>query len=63
MFRAIGLDLWNKKGFLTWSKIIFSNDPSYTEKSVILPQPAASEIQPNLILHLANLLTDWSKKI
>lgn len=65
--RPLGLDLWNKKGFLSWSAVIFCGEEN-TQKSVfrVLENPsdyaqAGSAVIPEgLSISLANILMDWS---
>jgi hypothetical protein len=58
--RPIGLDLWNKKGFLAWTEVVFHAVPE-----AIPSNRSSSNISgtsPVLVKSLANILFDWSDK-
>jgi hypothetical protein len=58
--RPLGLDLWNKKGFLAWAAIAFCHD-----EATIPYRRTASEVpsvHPTLVVSLANILNDWSDR-
>jgi len=58
--RPLGLDLWNKKGFLEWSLIAFHHNPPVEQArriaTVTLDVPSA------LVIHLSNIINDWSNR-
>jgi len=37
-------------------------EPPRMEKSAAASKPAESEVYPNVVVHLANILSDWSNR-
>ena len=58
--RPIGLDLWNKKGFLAWSTTVFSPEPEPAQALPIPGNPDMPNIPAGLLIPIANILNDWS---
>jgi len=58
--RPLGLDLWNKKGFLAWSAAVFHNVPPTTD--VKGAADGHLEAPPALVISIANIMNDWSDK-
>jgi hypothetical protein len=58
--RPLGLDLWNKKGFLTWAATALRHDVT------ALPSARAANeatcAPPSLAVSMANILNDWSDR-
>jgi hypothetical protein len=58
--RPLGLDLWNKKGFLAWSLVSFHHTPppacAKHSTSGGLQAPSA------LVIPLTNIISDWSNR-
>jgi hypothetical protein len=63
----LGLDLWNKKGFLSWSAVIFCGEEDAQKSVLRIPenpsdylQTGSGVIPEGLSISLANILMDWS---
>jgi hypothetical protein len=58
----LGLDLWTKKGFLSWSMAIFNGEPPQKFVSHAHIQADNTVISDGLLISLTNILMDWSDK-
>ena len=58
--RPLGLDLWNKKGFLTWAAAAFRHETAAGPS--VRAAGGATGIPRPLVLSLANIMNDWSGK-
>ena len=60
--RPLGLDLWIKKGFLSWSMAIFSGESPQKLAPRAYAQADNAVMPEGLSISLANILMDWSDK-
>ena len=58
--RPLGLDLWIKKGFLSWSMAIFSGESPQKFVPRVYAQAGSAVATEGLSISLANILMDWS---
>jgi len=58
--RPLGLDLWNKKGFLAWAAATFRHDVTVAPSARAADGPASAP--PPIVVSLANILNDWSDR-
>jgi len=58
--RPLGLDLWNKKGFLTWAATTFRHDTTVILSACTANEPTG--VPPSMVVSLANILNEWSDK-
>jgi len=68
--QPMGLDLWLKRGFLSWIIITLRKDPPQISRDPIRGEnpglPAAqvknTSVPPGLVISLSNILMEWSDK-
>jgi len=58
--RPLGLDLWLKKGFLSWGVTMASR--TMQSASYAPTQSKSHDITADLVLSLSNILVEWSNK-
>lgn len=66
----MGLDLWNKRGFLSWIIITLRKDPPHISKiSIQAANPGIlgslaenAELPSDLVMALSNIIKEWSDK-
>ena len=58
--RLLGLDLWNKKGFLAWSLIAFHHNPPAVQVNRIATETL--DVPSALVVPLTNIINDWSNR-
>ena len=58
--QPLGLDLWLKKGFLSWITIMLRRDSSAISLRYNPVQAANSDIPIDLVISLTNILKEWS---
>ena len=58
--QPVGLDLWLKRGFMSWAAVMqtrTSHPPVY-----VSAQPGNIDVTEGLVTSLANILEEWSNK-
>lgn len=56
----LGLDLWLKKGFMSWAAAMLKKDPQ--PLVITSARPENVDISDGLVTSLANILAEWSDK-
>jgi len=60
--RPLGLDLWFKKGFLTWSEVVFHDDSLSDTVRRMTEKDDNPSIPADISISLANILIERSEK-
>jgi hypothetical protein len=60
--RPLGLDLWFKKGFLSWLAGMFSGEPPKESACRIHAHTGNFDVPAGLLMPLVNILMDWGDK-
>jgi hypothetical protein len=58
--RPIGLDLWLKRGFMSWAAVMQRREPQSSANTST--RPGNVDISDGLVTSLANILAEWSDK-
>jgi len=58
--QPLGLDLWLKKGFLSWSVTMLRKDSLSTPENPPPAQYETPDISSDLVISLSNILKEWS---
>jgi hypothetical protein len=58
--KPLGLDLWIKRGFLSWGLVMLRRDLPLARR--IPEQPQNADISDGLVISLSNILVEWSDK-
>ena len=58
--RPLGLDMWNKKGFLRWAAASYHRAPPVPPAKRSASDPL--DVPIALVISLANIINDWSER-